>query len=363
VTSSTSISSQSRAIRASRSRRMRAPICIRLSRLRELASGPYSLPARVGRRRREVRALLVSSALLAPSASRRAAARCGACLRDALGRRRRLEKLDDADPFEYARGWLKRHRVLRRRPALRFGGGLVGYFGYETVRHIEPRALGSEKPDPLGTPGMLLLVSDELAVVDNVLGKLYLVVYADPQQPGAFRGAQERLERLRARLVRPLPESMVLSQFGNIDSLSRLEQTFSESGFMDAVRALEGIHLRWRLPCRYRSRSAPRGRSRRRRSRFTGRCEDSIQSPYMFYFDFDDHHVVGASPEILVQALRRRHHPAPHCRHAAARPYPEEDAAVAEELLADPKERAEHVMLIDLGRNDVGRWPRREASR
>src|SRR5207302_7478942 len=85
-----------------------------------------------------------------------------------------LRKLDGADPFEYARGWLKRHRVAPAPAALRFGGGLVGYFGYETVRHIEPHALGSEKPDPLGTPDMLLLVSDELAVVDNVLGQLYL---------------------------------------------------------------------------------------------------------------------------------------------------------------------------------------------
>src|SRR5204862_7502004 len=117
-----------------------------------------------------------------------------------------------------------------------FGGGLVGYFGYETVRHIEHHALSSEKPDPLGTPDMLLLVSDELAVVDNVLGKLYLVVYADPRQPDAFRSAQERLERLRGRLVRPLPASLGLWRGRAIDSLSRLERTFSESGFSAAVR-------------------------------------------------------------------------------------------------------------------------------
>ena len=85
-------------------------------------------------------------------------------------------------------------------------GGLVGYFGYETVRHIEPRALSGEKPDALGTPDMLLLVSDELAVLDNVLGKLYLVVYADPQQADALRLAKHRLASLQARLTRPLPE-------------------------------------------------------------------------------------------------------------------------------------------------------------
>src|SRR6185295_5022786 len=111
-------------------------------------------------------------------------------VRDARGTDVCLEKLDDADPFEYARTWLKRQRVAPLPEKIRFGGGLVGYFGYETVRHIETNALGAPKADPLGTPDMLLLVSDELAVVDNVLGKLYLVVYADPGQPGALRAAR-----------------------------------------------------------------------------------------------------------------------------------------------------------------------------
>src|SRR5712675_3621117 len=131
-------------------------------------------------------------------------------LRDARGTDVCLEQIDAADPFEYARGWLKRHRAAPVPAALRFGGGLVGYFGYEAVAHIEPRALGAPKPDAVGTPDMLLLVSDELAVVDNVLGKLYLVVYADPQQPQAFARACERLEGLRHRLASPLPEDLVL---------------------------------------------------------------------------------------------------------------------------------------------------------
>ena len=99
-------------------------------------------------------------------------------VRDARGTDVSLESVD-ADPFDYARAWLKRHQVAPVPAALKFGGGLAGYFGYEAVRHVEPRALTREKPDALGTPDMLLLVSDELAVVDNVLGKLYLVVYAD----------------------------------------------------------------------------------------------------------------------------------------------------------------------------------------
>jgi len=276
-------------------------------------------------------------------------------LRDARGADVCLEKLDGADPFEYARGWLKRHRVAPAPAALRFGGGLVGYFGYETVRHIEPHALGSGKPDPLGTPDMLLLVSDELAVVDNVLGKLYLVVYADPQQPDALRGAHERLARLRSRLVRPLPESMVLTQFKDLDSNAQaFEHSFTQPAFLEAVRRSKE-HI-FAGDCMQVQVSQRTSRPFEATPLSLYRALRGLNpSPYMFYFDFNDHHVVGASPEILVRlsggtiTLRPIAGTRPRGRTA------EEDAAVAEELLADPKERAEHVMLIDLGRNDVGR--------
>ena len=239
--------------------------------------------------------------------------------------------------------------------ALRFGGGLVGYFGYETVRHIEPHALGSGKPDPLGTPDMLLLVSDELAVVDNVLGKLYLVVYADPQQPDALRGAHERLARLRSRLVRPLPESMVLTQFKDLDSNAQaFEHSFTQPAFLEAVRRSKE-HI-FAGDCMQVQVSQRTSRPFEATPLSLYRALRGLNpSPYMFYFDFNDHHVVGASPEILVRlsggtiTLRPIAGTRPRGRTA------EEDAAVAEELLADPKERAEHVMLIDLGRNDVGR--------
>jgi anthranilate synthase component I len=153
-------------------------------------------------------------------------------LRDSRGNDVVLETVE-GDPFEYARAWLKRHRVAPVPAALKFGGGLAGYFGYEAVRHVEPRALSEKKPDVLGTPDMLLLVSDELAVVDNVLGKLYLVVYADTTQPDAMRNAHARLEHLRSRLAGSLPEESFLK-----DSASAvpLECTFTEAGFLEAVR-------------------------------------------------------------------------------------------------------------------------------
>src|SRR5205085_10262780 len=157
-------------------------------------------------------------------------------LRDVRGGDACLEELD-ADPFEYVRAWLKRERTAPLPDRLRFGGGLVGYFGYEAVRNIEPHALGAEKPDALGTPDMLLLVSDELAVVDNVLGKLYLVAYADPRQPHALAKARDRLERLRHRLVSPLPEALVLAHPAVEPPASApIERTFTERAFLDAVR-------------------------------------------------------------------------------------------------------------------------------
>jgi anthranilate synthase component I len=275
-------------------------------------------------------------------------------LRNARGADVCVEKIDDTDPYEYARGWLQRHKAAPVPAALRFGGGLVGYFGYETVRHVERNALGAEKPDALGTPDMILLVSDELAVVDNVLGKLYLVVYADPQQPDAYRAAQERIRKLRASLVAPLPRELVLSQSRCEEQAAAVERSFTEADFLAAVsRAKDHILAGDVMQVQI---------SQRASREFTAPPLELYRalrglnpSPYMFYFDFGDHHVVGASPEILVRLAGETMTLRPI---AGTRPRgrtPEEDNATAAELLADPKERAEHVMLIDLGRNDAGR--------
>src|SRR6185503_17671530 len=157
-------------------------------------------------------------------------------LRDARGTDVAIEKVEDTDPFEYLRGYVARQNVAPVPAALRFGGGLVGYFGYESVRHVEPKALKGGKPDALETPDMLLLVSDELAVMDNVLGKLYLVVYADPREPGAWRAASERLERLHSRLASPLPGPALLSLGAQAAPAPvELECSFSEADFLAAV--------------------------------------------------------------------------------------------------------------------------------
>jgi anthranilate synthase component 1 len=272
-------------------------------------------------------------------------------LRSARGADVCIERVDGADPFEYVRGWLHSQRTAPVPETLRFAGGLVGYFGYDTVRHVEPRALGAEKPDPVGTPDLVLLVSDELAVVDNVLGKLHLVVYADARQPGAWDAAQERLEQLRKRLSSPLPPAMLGTHPGRD---APLERSFTEAGFLAAVRrAKDSIAAGDVMQVQV---------SQRTSRKFDApplelyRALRGVNpSPYMFYFDFGDHHVVGASPEILA---RRAGDTVTLRPIAGTRPRgenPARDAAIAAELLADPKERAEHVMLIDLGRNDLGR--------
>ena len=269
-------------------------------------------------------------------------------LRDARGADVPLETVD-ADPFAYVRDWLARHKAALP-AALRFGGGLAGYFGYEMVRQVEPRALARDKPDPLGTPDMLLLVSDELAVLDNVLGKLYLVVYCEP---GDEKKARARLEQLRARLGAPLPEERFYDEAKGAPA-AQLERSFTEAQFLGAVaRAKEYIYAGDVMQVQI---------SQRTSRAFEGaplslyRALRGVNpSPYMFYFDFGDHHVVGASPEILVRLAGDTVTLRPIAGTRPRGATPEEDAAIAAELLADPKERAEHVMLIDLGRNDVGR--------
>jgi anthranilate synthase component I len=275
-------------------------------------------------------------------------------LRDARGSDVCVEATD-ADPFEYVGRWLEHNRSPNPPSTLRFAGGLAGYFGYETVRHVESRALGSPKPDPIGTPDALLLLSDELAVLDNVLGYMTLVVHADPMQPGALKRARSRLADLQTRLLQPLPTAaMPVPPSGGAGAATRIEHSISQAQFMAAVARCKEYILSGDVMQVQISQRATRPFNAAPLALY--RALRSVNpSPYMFYFDFDDHHVVGASPEILVRLAGSTVTLRPI---AGTRPRggsPSADAALAAELLADAKERAEHVMLIDLGRNDVGR--------
>jgi anthranilate synthase component 1 len=270
---------------------------------------------------------------------------------------RLVERRDYGDPLSFVAEFLDRIKVPPRRGLPRFAGGLVGCFGYDTVRYIEPRLAATEKPDALGTPDILLLVSDEIAIVDNLSGKLTLVVYAEPEVPGAFRRARKRLKELLARLREPvaIPAETPCPS-------APAESSFGEEAFKAAVRRakdyiVEGDIMQVVLAQRM---SKPFGAS----PLALYRAIRSLNpSPYMFLFNFEDFHVVGASPEILVR-LEDEGGEGTETRRVVVRPIagtrkrgatPEEDLALEADLLADEKERAEHLQLLDLGRNDCGR--------
>ncbi|NMF97900.1 anthranilate synthase component I [Aromatoleum toluolicum] len=266
---------------------------------------------------------------------------------------RLVERRDYGDPLNYVAEFMERIKVPPRDGLPRFAGGLVGCFGYDTVRYIEPRLAHAQKADTIGTPDILLLLSEEIAIVDNLSGKLTLVVYAEPEVPGAFKRAKKRLRELLARLRAPvqIPEDMhaepqpAVSSFGEEAfkaAVNRAKQYIVDGDIMQVV-------LSQRMSKPYAA--SPMALYRAIRS--------LNPSPYMFYFNFEDFHVVGASPEILVrldedgQGKRVTVRPIAGTRPRGATPA--EDEALEADLLADEKERAEHLQLLDLGRNDAGR--------
>ncbi|GHU13821.1 anthranilate synthase component 1 [Betaproteobacteria bacterium] len=262
---------------------------------------------------------------------------------------RLIERRDDSDPLTFVAEFMARIKVPPRANLPRFAGGLVGCFGYDTVRYIEPRLKPDKTPDPLATPDILLLLSEEIAIVDNLSGKLSLVVYADPNVPGAYRRAQRRLAELLARLRDPvqIPADVHVSGTPAVSS-------FGEEEFKRAVRRVkqyivDGDVMQVVISQRMSKPFAAHPMALYRAIRSLN------PSPYLFYFHLDDFHVVGASPEILVQLEDDNITVRPIAGTRKRGASPAEDCALEAELLADEKERAEHLQLLDLGRNDVGR--------
>ncbi|HET7729378.1 MAG TPA: anthranilate synthase component I [Usitatibacter sp.] len=263
------------------------------------------------------------------------------------------EEREMDDPLAYVDGYLRSFKAAAPTGALRFAGGLAGYFGYDTVRYIEPRLRAARKPDPIGLPEIRLLLSEELAVVDNLSGKLHLVVYADPAADGAYARAQRRLQELRARLRGEAalpphrPASPVEAPRSNIgdkaffEAVARCKRYITDGDIMQ-------VQISQRLTQPFAQ--SPLNLYRALRS--------INPSPYMFYFDFGDSQIVGASPEILVRREADKVTLRPIAGTRKRGSTPEKDLAMEQELVNDPKERAEHLMLIDLGRNDVGRIAR-----
>jgi len=266
------------------------------------------------------------------------------------------------NPLDFIAAYQQRFQVAVQSGLPRFCGGLAGYFGYDAVRYIEKKLQASCPPDTLGCPDILLLQCEELAVIDNLSGRLYLIVYVDPAAPDAFATGQARIAALRQRLgqavaapeIQPGPAYPAERDFAKADYIAavlRAKDLIAGGDFMQ-------VQVGQRIKKRYTA--SPLSLYRALRS--------LNPSPYMYYYHFSgaaagcgsDFHVVGASPEILVRQETLPDHQTKVTIRPLAGTRPRGatvalDKAAEQELVNDPKERAEHVMLIDLARNDIGR--------
>lgn len=269
-----------------------------------------------------------------------------------------VETRDVADPLGEVERLRAAHSVPKIDGLPAFTGGLVGYFGFECIGYIEPRLAGALPdgrvlPDQLDTPDIFLMLSEEVAVFDNLKGRLYLIVHADPSEPQAWARAQRRLDALVYRLRHGgagYPDVLAPDALSEADFVSG----FTREGFIAAVEKSKDyiragdvfqVVLSQRLSVPFKARPVDVYRALRALN----------PSPYMYFLDLADLQVVGSSPEILTRLQDGTVTVRPIAGTRPRGATPEADAALEAELLADPKERAEHLMLIDLGRNDVGR--------
>ena len=276
-----------------------------------------------------------------------------------------VAEFDSADPLEDVRQFQQRYRVAESPRLPRFNGGLVGYFGYDTVKYIEPHLGANAVADPLAAADILLMVSHELVVFDNLAGRLFFVVHVDPSSENALENGKAHLDEI----ISELRSSKAHVYFGGFPSPPQNEDdkrvaearrpadfnfSFPQSLYEQAVdRCKAYIHdgdafqiaLSHRISCPFTAPPLDLYRALRTLN----------PSPYMYYLNLDDYHIAGSSPEILVRLENGEITVRPI---AGTRPRGAnrcEDELLAKELLSDPKELAEHLMLIDLGRNDVGR--------
>lgn len=261
-----------------------------------------------------------------------------------------------SDPLDWVE---RRHRAVRAAPPEnlpglpRFIGGLVGYFGYDTIRYIEPRLAECPNPDTLGVPDILLMESEEVLVFDNLAGRLYLVVNIDPAEADGLQRGEARLDtlaeqlRIQALSDRPRTPPRVVAEEDFDSSIEREDYEAIVERIRDYI--IDGDCMQV-VP------------SRRMSADYHGRPLDLYRalrctnpSPYLFFLDFGDFQVVGSSPEILARLEDGEATVRPIAGTRRRGATADEDRALEAELLDDPKERAEHLMLIDLGRNDIGR--------
>ncbi|MFZ5654696.1 MAG: anthranilate synthase component I [Pseudomonadota bacterium] len=236
----------------------------------------------------------------------------------------------------------------------RFTGGLVGYFGYDTVRYVEPRLADSCPPDELGVPDILLLVSDEVVVFDNLAGTLTLIVHADPAEPRAWEVTRRRLDAIAARLRQPVPELPPVALEGGGVAETDFVSSLGREGYQAAVETIKEYtragDVMQVVPSQRLSLPFPGEPVNLYRA-----LRNLNPSPYLYFLDLGEFQIAGSSPEILARLEHGEVTVRPIAGTRRRGRTPDEDLALEREMLADPKELAEHLMLIDLGRNDVGR--------
>ncbi len=265
-----------------------------------------------------------------------------------------VESCDVKDPLEFIEEFQTRYRAADLPELPRFNGGLVGYFGYDTVRYIEPRLAGNAPKDPLQTPDILLMVSEQVVVFDNLSGKLILIHHADPAEPDAYNDAQKALDELVHKL-RTVSTSSLEKQISPVEVTEEdFVSGFTQEKFEASVDKIKEYILagdvmqtviaqRMTIPFEAEPLDLYRAL----------RCLNP--SPYMYFLNLDDFYIVGSSPEILARVEDNEVTVRPIAGTRKRGATEEQDIALEKELLADPKEIAEHLMLIDLGRNDAGR--------
>ncbi len=272
-----------------------------------------------------------------------------------------VEQSEVEDPLAFVEEFQQRYRIPEVDGLPVFHGGLVGYFGYDTVRYIEPRLRAGMPADELGTPDILLMLSEEVVVFDNLAGTLQLVVNVDPADPDAWDNACLRLDELQERLRQPTPALAAIDlgaaqqeRAEQIIPESEFRSHFTQDEYFAAVESIKEYVLAGDV-----MQVVP---SQRLSLPFTAAPLDLYRalrnlnpSPYMYFLDLADFHIVGSSPEILARLEEGVVTVRPIAGTRRRGRTEEEDIALEQELLADPKEIAEHLMLIDLGRNDVGR--------
>jgi anthranilate synthase component I len=265
-----------------------------------------------------------------------------------------IESLTTADPLKYIDEFFAGYEVVDVPGLPRFNGGLVGYFGYDTVRYVEPHLRATMPRDELGTPDILLMLSDDVVVFDNLSGKIILIVHVEPDDPEAYEKAQVRLDAIEMRLHQPVPELPPIDLEGKGVPESAFVSSMGQDGYERAVERIREYtqqgDIMQVVPSQRLTLPFPAEPFNLYRA-----LRNLNPSPYLYFLDLGDFQIAGSSPEILarledgevmvrpIAGTRRRGHT------------PEEDRAMEEEMLNDPKEIAEHLMLIDLGRNDVGR--------